>query len=156
MSNLQIQNAVTDGFVPSEAMFGAWVDAVLAAHATHSKDEITLRVVEDEEIQALNMTYRHKNTTTNVLSFPFEMPEGIEGIPPILGDIAICAAVVNEEARQQNKEPIAHWAHMTVHGLLHLLGYDHLDDGEAKAMEQFEVDILKGLSIANPYEVVKG
>ena len=156
MSNLQIQNAVTDGFVPSEAMFGAWVDAVLAAHATHSKDEITLRVVEDEEIQALNMTYRHKNTTTNVLSFPFEMPEGIEGIPTILGDIAICAAVVNEEARQQNKEPIAHWAHMTVHGLLHLLGYDHLDDGEAKAMEQFEVDILKGLSIANPYEVVKG
>lgn len=112
--------------------------------------ELSVRIVTRNEIQQLNATYRDKNYPTNVLSFPSDLPPNI----PInhLGDIVICASVVNEEASQQNKSPEAHWAHMTTHGLLHLYGYDHETDDEAEQMESVETNILIGLGFSAPYE----
>ena len=98
----------------------------------------------------LNSQYRHKAYPTNVLSFPFDMPDIEE--TPFLGDIVICASVVNEEAIEQNKLPEAHWAHMVVHGTLHLLGYDHETEADANIMEPEETHILHRLGFANPYQ----
>ncbi|KZZ19879.1 rRNA maturation RNase YbeY, partial [Oleiphilus sp. HI0080] len=111
--------------------------------------ELTIRVVDTPEIQELNANYRDKDKPTNVLSFPFEAPEHIE--LDLLGDLIICAQVVNAEAKEQNKDEKSHWAHMTVHGVLHLLGYDHIDDIEADEMEGLEIKILHELGYANPY-----
>ncbi|MCK0537289.1 rRNA maturation RNase YbeY [Alcanivorax quisquiliarum] len=115
--------------------------------------EITLRVVDASESRALNYRYRGKDAPTNVLSFPFEMPEGIpvEHQDMILGDIALCAEVVDREAVEQGKLPEAHWAHMVVHGVLHLLGFDHLHEHEAADMEALETRILAGLGFPDPY-----
>ncbi len=107
--------------------------------------ELTIRIVDKKEITELNSTYRHKNKPTNVLSFPFDMPEECEDEIPILGDIIICAEVIQEESLQQEKTVEAHWAHMVVHGALHLLGYDHEKDHEAEIMEAEEIKILEGL-----------
>lgn len=111
--------------------------------------ELTVRIVDRQEITALNHQYRHKNKATNVLSFPAELPDHID--LPLLGDLVICADVVRQEAIEQHKTLTAHWAHMLVHGTLHLLGYDHIDDDEAKEMEDLEVIILDKLEVANPY-----
>ena len=96
------------------------------------------------------MEYRGKNYATNVLSFPSDLPEDFD--PPLLGDLALCAAVINKEAQEQNKTATAHWAHMVVHGCLHLLGFDHIDDAEADEMEAREITILRQLGFNNPYE----
>ena len=103
-----------------------------------------------EESQQLNSQYRQKDKPTNVLSFPFEVPEGIE--LNLLGDLVVCASVVEQEAKEQNKVLFHHWAHMIVHGCLHLLGYDHINDADADEMEALEVKILAKLAISNPYE----
>lgn len=141
--------------MPSDTAFLTWIKAALAQHKKHQQDELTLRVVGLEEMQVLNHTYRDKDQATNVLSFPFEMPEGIseelDDCPAILGDIVVCAAVVNEEAKTQDKAASDHWAHMTIHGVLHLLGYDHEESADAEQMEGYEVEILSGLDINNPY-----
>ena len=100
----------------------------------------------------LNEQYRHKSGTTNVLSFPFENPPGAES--NILGDIVVCAPVVEREAREQGKTLMSHWSHMVVHGILHLRGYDHETDDEAKAMEDLETQILTGLGFDAPYATV--
>lgn len=112
---------------------------------------ITVRCVEPEESQQLNYDYRGKNKPTNVLSFPFESPADF--FVPLLGDLVICADVVKNEAQEQNKTILAHWAHMTVHGCLHLLGYDHINEHEADTMESLEVSIMQQLGFDNPYEV---
>ncbi|RZQ56497.1 rRNA maturation RNase YbeY [Pseudidiomarina tainanensis] len=146
---IDVQIACTAAELPSEASFEAWVEAVLHHLNSTTETELTLRIVDPEEGLALNQQYRNKAYATNVLSFPFESP-----IPlPInlLGDLVICADVVAQEAREQNKPLIAHWAHMVVHGTLHLLGYDHIEDDEAEHMEQLERDILKALGYADPY-----
>lgn len=139
------------------ANFEAWINATLSAvpreffskFPQEEALELTVRVVEADESQELNATYRGKDKPTNVLSFPFEQPPGLN--LPLLGDLIVCQSVVAEEAIQQNKPLVAHWAHMLVHGTLHLLGYDHINDEEAEQMERLEVQILNSLGIDDPY-----
>lgn len=119
-------------------------------HHDLSDQEITVRVVDEDESQQLNHEYRGKNKPTNVLSFPFEAPPGIE--MNLLGDLVICAGVVEAEAQQQNKPLDHHWAHMIIHGTLHLLGYDHIEDDQAEEMEGLEISLLGKLSIDDPYQ----
>jgi len=111
--------------------------------------QLTVRIVDIDEGESLNRTYRSGQSATNVLSFPFDDP--FQLAPPLLGDIVICAPVLISEANQQNKDLAAHWAHLVVHGVLHLLGYDHLDDEQASVMEAQEINILALLGYANPY-----
>lgn len=141
--------------IPASSEFETWIRQTLtqvaAEHFSHHKQaqQLTVRVVDEAEIATLNETYRHKSGTTNVLSFPFEAPPGVD--LPLLGDIIICAAVVEREAQQQRKSLREHWAHMLVHGTLHLLGYDHMMDEEAGIMESLEISILSHLGFPNPY-----
>lgn len=116
---------------------------------------VSLCIVDNAAIQQLNMDYRGKDAATNVLSFPFELPPGLpaEALPERpLGDIVLCAPVINQEAGEQNKPQNNHWCHMVIHGLLHLLGYDHIDDHDADIMETLEIQLLAALHIGNPYQ----
>ena len=117
--------------------------------------DLAIRIVDDKEGRSMNHHYRGKDYATNVLSFPAELPEGLpEGVKlPLLGDLVICAPVVAREAREQGKALAAHYAHMTVHGVLHLLGWDHDDEREAECMEQLEREILASLGVEDPYAV---
>lgn len=135
--------------VPTPENIQVWADCVLN-HLQQSASELTVRIVDEEEGQTLNREYRQKDYPTNVLSFPFEAPPEVE--INFLGDLVICAAVVAKEAKQQHKSENDHWAHMIVHGLLHLLGYDHIDQNEAEHMESLEVEILNKLGIDDPYQ----
>ncbi|MDI5984432.1 rRNA maturation RNase YbeY [Halomonas sp. M4R5S39] len=135
--------------LPSQAELEAWVAAVLSRHDVDPASELTVRLVDAAESRALNRDYRGRDRPTNVLSFPFESPPGVE--LALLGDLVICHPVVVREAREQDKSPAAHYAHMVVHGTLHLLGYDHLEDDEAETMEALEREILAGLGINDPY-----
>jgi probable rRNA maturation factor len=110
---------------------------------------VSVRIVDTEEGQALNLQYRGRDYATNVLSFPVELPPGVN--LPLIGDLVICAPVVAREAAEQGKKPADHWAHLTIHGTLHLLGYDHIDEAEAETMEALETRVLAGLGIADPY-----
>lgn len=151
MLELDLQIAVEASNLPTESQFQQWVEASIDRVA-HGREEtqLTIRITDETEIQTLNRTYRHKDKPTNVLSFPFEQPVGID--LPLLGDIIICDTVVAREADEQNKPPEAHWAHMVVHGTLHLLGYDHIEEAEAEVMEGLEISLLTGLGYANPYQ----
>ncbi|MFZ7172476.1 rRNA maturation RNase YbeY [Avibacterium volantium] len=133
--------------LPTEQQFQQWATA--AVQAENLQPEITIRVVDEAESQSLNATYRGKDYPTNVLSFPFECPEEVE--LPLLGDLVVCRQVVEREAQEQGKPLMAHWAHMVVHGCLHLLGYDHIEDAEAEEMESLETEIMQDLGFADPY-----
>ena len=133
--------------VPSSAEFERWATAALAAEREVA--ELTLRVVGSVEGTELNQNYRGRTGPTNVLSLPVDSPVEVEW--PLLGDVVICATVVTREAREQNKPAAAHWAHMTVHGVLHLLGYDHEHAAQADEMARHEARILVGLGFADPY-----
>ena len=146
---LSVSYAVPRAGVPSPASFRQWVAAALHGARRRKPAEVAIRIVDTNEGQALNRDYRGKDYATNVLSFPAELPPGVD--LPLIGDLAICAPVVTREAGEQGKKPRDHWAHLTVHGTLHLLGYDHLEDSEAEAMEALETRILAGLGIADPY-----
>ncbi|QKJ86373.1 rRNA maturation RNase YbeY [Paramixta manurensis] len=146
MLDLQIASESAAG-LPAEADFQRWLEAVLPKFQAES--EVTIRIVDEAESHHLNLTYRGKDKPTNVLSFPFEAPPGIE--LPLLGDLVICRQVVEQEAQQQEKQPDAHWAHMVIHGSLHLLGYDHIDDDEAEEMEALETEIMLALGYSDPY-----
>ncbi len=146
---VDLQIACPEENLPSEQQFNTWA---MAALGQYNRDfELTIRLVTSEESQQLNHQYREKDKPTNVLSFPFEVPEGIE--LDLLGDLVVCSEVVESEAKNQNKSINDHWAHMIVHGCLHLLGYDHISDQEAVEMENLEIDILAKLGIDNPYEI---
>lgn len=150
---LDLQVACDSAELPSFTQFQQWVNAALnhlSNKASKQEFELTIRLVNIEESRTLNKQYRQKDKPTNVLSFPFEVPEGIE--LNLLGDLVVCAQVVEQEANEQNKILCAHWAHMVIHGCLHLLGYDHINDTDANEMEALEIEILAKLSIANPYE----
>jgi len=134
---------------PDEDDIRRWIEAVLAAEHNTADVELTVRIVGLDEMAELNTRYRHKTGPTNILSFPFEAPAGVE--LNLLGDLVIAAPVVLDEARQQHKTETAHWAHMVVHGTLHLLGYDHQVAVEAEDMEAREIRILQNLGYANPY-----
>ena len=134
--------------LPTQAELEAWVGAVLDQEGD-GRHELPIRFVERDESQQLNRDYRGKDKPTNVLSFPFETPPGIE--LPLLGDLVICAPVVAREAAEQGKPAKAHWAHLVIHGCLHLLGYDHLEDDEAEEMEELERQLLAELGYPDPY-----
>jgi probable rRNA maturation factor len=144
---VDLQNVYTGEGVPAEAQFQNWAQL---AWLGDEPSEVTIRIVDVPESQTLNHQYRGKDKPTNVLSFPFEAPAGIT--VPLAGDLVICAPVVEEEARAQHKTPLAHWAHMVVHGMLHLQGYDHIEDEEAEVMEALEIRLLGQLGIGNPYQ----
>ena len=123
--------------------------ATAAVQPQSDEVEMTVRIVDEAESHELNLNYRGKDRPTNVLSFPFECPDEVE--LPLLGDLVICRQVVEREAQEQDKPVMAHWAHMVVHGSLHLLGYDHIEDDEAEEMESLETQIMTGLGFADPY-----
>ncbi|AFI87212.2 rRNA maturation RNase YbeY [Aggregatibacter actinomycetemcomitans] len=144
--DLQIASADESG-LPTAAQIEQWATA--AVQPQSGEIEMTVRIVDETESHALNLNYRGKDRPTNVLSFPFECPDEVE--LPLLGDLVICRQVVEREAQEQEKPLMAHWAHMVVHGSLHLLGYDHIEDDEAEEMESLETQIMIGLGFVDPY-----
>ena len=146
-SRVELQIACDAEHLPSESDFNRWVDCVLRQQK--AAGEVCIRIVSEQESQTLNRDYRGKDRPTNVLSFPFEVPPGIP--VSLLGDLVICAEVVAREAREQHKPLQDHWAHMVVHGTLHLLGFDHINDEEAEEMEALERTLLAQMDIADPY-----
>ncbi|MFK7160534.1 rRNA maturation RNase YbeY [Marinospirillum sp. MEB164] len=153
--DLQIATQAADEVLPSLTDLQSWLD--LAYPADQPATEVTLRLVDEEESQALNAAYRGKDSPTNVLSFPFEAPIDLppEAELSLLGDLVICVPKVLEEAQQQGKAPLHHWAHLVIHGLLHLQGWDHETEAEAEAMESHEVQLLAQLGIPDPYQAAK-
>lgn len=143
---IDLQQAV-DTLHPDLLQFQSWAEAAL--QEVGEDCELSIRIVDTDESQQLNRDYRGKDKPTNVLSFPFESPVPLQ--PKLLGDLVICAPVVANEAAQQGKPELQHWAHLTVHGCLHLLGYDHIDDDDATQMEAKEINILRQFNIENPY-----
>lgn len=134
--------------LPDRGQFEQWASLALAARGGEA--ELSIRLVDEEESQTLNRDYRGKDKPTNVLSFPADLPEEL-GLN-LLGDLVICRQVVEREAAEQNKAPADHWAHMVIHGTLHLLGFDHIEDAQAEEMESLETALLGQLNIDNPYE----
>lgn len=145
--NPVLLNNSTDDSIPSLEQFGTWVSAVIKHHGKYF--QVSIEIVDKQTSQELNNTYRQKDKPTNVLSFPLELPEFVE--EDLIGDLVICTEVVVEEAKQQNKVCIDHWAHLTIHGCLHLLGFDHIEDEQAEVMESLEIQLLEKLGIDNPY-----
>lgn len=155
---VDLQN-VCGGDVPEEGLFQSWIEAVLENQSNHKGQtiesdsfdfELSIRLVDETESAELNSIYRGKSGATNVLSFPFE--SRISMAPRLLGDLVICSNIVEKQALAQNKAKQDHWAHIVVHGCLHLLGHDHIEDDEAGEMEALEVTILKSLFINDPYQ----
>ena len=147
MLELDLQLA-TDGQHPDGAQLRRWCELALRQRTADS--ELTIRLVDEAEGRELNHTWRHKDYATNVLSFSAEIPDGILDIP-LLGDLVICVPVVEREAAEQGKALDAHWAHLVIHGCLHLLGYDHIEDDEALEMEDLERQLLAELGHPDPY-----
>lgn len=150
MHRIIIQNVAPKTDSPKKKQLRLWAQSALKK--TKQDCELTIRIVDREEMTTLNESYRKKAGPTNVLSFPSCLPEGVELETPLLGDIVICADVVNHEAQEQNKSTEAHWAHMVIHGLLHLQGYDHETEAQAKIMEPLEVELMSSLGFPNPYD----
>jgi probable rRNA maturation factor len=144
---VDIQMASASEEAPDPQSIVRWVGAAIGNQ--RESTELSVRIVDAEEGQALNEQFRGSTGATNVLSFPFEneSPEPL----PLIGDIVICAPVVAKEAREQNKALNAHWAHMMIHGVLHLLGYDHQNENDANLMESLETEIMQGLGFPPPY-----
>jgi len=148
MLTLDIQRD-TDEDSPDDKRLRAVATQALALAAATGDREVALRIIDEAEMRALNLRYRGRDYATNVLSFPADLPAGLD--LPLLGDIAICAPVVRREAADQSKPPEAHWEHLLVHGMLHLLGFDHEEETAAQTMENLERRILATLGRADPY-----
>lgn len=150
---IALSKASDTALLPSQESLERWVATTLARHADRhgpdERDELSVRFVDADESRTLNRDYRGKDKPTNVLSFPIELPPGVK--VPLLGDLVICHSVVVNEAAEQDKSLEDHYAHMVVHGTLHLLGHDHLKDDEAERMERLECEILAEMDIADPY-----
>lgn len=151
---IDLQLAIDEANLPGEADFARWCATALQQAGYDKLAEITVRLVDADESRTLNHEYRDKDKPTNVLSFPSELPDFLQDQLDILplGDLVICVPVVTAEAIEQGKDLQAHWAHLTMHGTLHLLGFDHIDDADAEEMEALEVAALSRLGIENPYE----
>jgi len=151
---VDVQFAIEDETLPPASAFRIWARAALADH--EGDVELAVRVTDEAESRQLNNEYRGKDRPTNVLSFPFDAPEGVpaDEVGHHLGDLVICAPVVEREALEQKKTPAAHWAHMVVHGVLHLCGFDHEEEADAERMEDKEREVLDGLGISDPYAMV--
>lgn len=151
-ASVDIQLAASGDDIPDVATVREWVRQALDFAGVSGVLEVSVRVVDTDEMQVLNRRYRDRDRPTNVLSFPAGAVAGLpDGESGPLGDIVVCAAVVSREAAEQRKPVAEHWAHMLVHGTLHLLGYDHEQDGEAREMEALEVQILGAYGIPDPY-----
>lgn len=148
---LDLQHASDAQGVPDREDFLVWCRAALNGYGKPA--ELTIRVVDEAEGRSLNHQYRGRDYATNVLSFPAELPEGLLDIP-LLGDLVICAPVVAREAAEQGKALQSHWAHLVVHGCLHLLGYDHVEEDEAAQMETLETGLLHGMGYPDPYRTM--
>jgi len=150
-TELEIQRETTALNLPDDAQFQLWVDTVLKGMSMGGN--LTIRIVDEQEAQRFNRDYRNKDYATNVLSFPADLPEGlpVEIRQSQLGDLLLCAPVVIREANAQIGAENDHWAHLTIHGVLHLLGYDHQQPDEACIMESLETAMLEKLGIADPY-----
>lgn len=147
MNLIEIQTIFQSNGQPDDEQIQRWVDTALDDFDQDT--EIVVRIVDEQESAELNEQYRHKKGSTNILSFPVEVPEGIE--LNLLGDLVVCAPVLEKEALEQHKALTDHWTHIIVHGVLHLLGYDHIDETQAELMENKEINILNKLNIKNPY-----
>ncbi len=138
--------------LPSQDDIEGWISHALLGAGKTGDVEVSVRIVDRDESRTLNRDYRQRDKATNVLSFPSGDIAGLpDKAPQVLGDIVVCAGVVADEANAQGKKPLQHWAHMLVHGTLHLLGYDHEQDDEAQAMEALETRILGKLGVPDPY-----
>lgn len=144
---ITLQALTSNTFIPSRYFLQRWVNKALSKQV--GTNAVNIRLVSKKESAALNSTYRHKNGPTNILSFPFEPPPGVSSA--FLGDLVICAPLVNQQAKQQAKTPLTHWAHLVIHGCLHLIGYDHVHDKDATKMETLEIQLLEDLGYENPY-----
>lgn len=144
---VEVQRETSNSSVPSDQQFERWAAAALQGHG---ESELVIRVVDQEESRRLNEQFARRNKATNVLSFPAGLPPSID--LALLGDIVICAPLVKREAEQQNKSIVAHWAHLTVHGILHLLGHDHQSDKEAANMEALETSLVQSFGFPDPYQ----
>jgi len=147
---VNVQYAFSGAEVPKRAAIVKWVRAALEDSAVEGM-ELVVRIVDEEESADLNLRYRHKPGPTNVLSFSYTEPGVVQAGPGLLGDIVICAPVVAREARLHGGDVVAHWAHMVVHGIMHLRGYDHIHEHDAKIMEQMESRVVRRLGFADPY-----
>jgi len=147
MNLIELQVVFPSPGQPDKAQIQQWIDAALQDYGKDT--EIVVRIVDIHESSQLNKQYRHKQGPTNILSFPADIPEGI-GLN-LLGDLVICAPIIEREAMEQQKRLNHHWAHIIIHGVLHLLGYDHVKDDDADIMENKEIKILQALNISNPY-----
>jgi len=155
MVTVVLQNNTNIDVIPNLASFQTWVDSVfqqLHDMTTEQKKEVCIRIITSEESRTLNEEYRRKKGPTNILSFPNTPEPYLFAEENSLGDLAICAELILEEAQNDSISPQAHWAHLTVHGILHLLGYDHQHEAEAQLMESLEIKILNTLGIDNPYK----
>ena len=149
---VDVQIACDDDTIPEATIVDAWVSRAVEAAGTGTDVEVSVRIVDADEIHALNHGYRDKDKATNVLSFPAGPIEGLPADAPVLlGDIVICASVVDSEAAEQGKAVGDHWAHMLVHGTLHLMSFDHETDSEAAEMEALETRILAANGLPDPY-----
>jgi probable rRNA maturation factor len=144
--HVDVQTVSLSPDIPTVESIQHWVDAALNTQMPTA--ELCIRIVDEAESQQLNRDYRHQDKPTNVLSFPMSMP-GAD--IPYIGDIIMCAPIIVREASEQQKSLPAHWAHMVIHGILHLRGYDHLNDADATLMESLEIEILHQLGFTNPY-----
>lgn len=135
--------------IPNRFLIQRWVNETLKKYLANA--EVCIRVVDTGEIQQLNAQYRKQNKPTNVLSFPCVLPDAVALDKSFIGDIIICAEVIAQQAQAQNKTVESHWAHMVIHGLLHLMGLDHQTEAEAVLMESKEIEILHDLGYPNPY-----
>lgn len=151
MNQIDLQIASSSNRLPTIAQFQTWVDTVL--NTAESNIEVLIRLVDEKESAILNERYRQKQGATNILSFPFEAPDVVESA--LLGDLIICVPVIEAQAIAQHKSLLDHWAHIVIHGLLHLCGYDHIEASAAEEMEAKEIRFLKTLLIDNPYEEKK-
>ncbi len=147
--DIQLQIASEEDDIPQQSQFEIWAKKALESR-THAR-ELTIRIVDESESRHLNHQFRHKDKPTNVLSFPCDLPKGVE--LPLLGDLVICAPLVKREAAEQNKSALSHWAHLTLHGTLHLLGYDHETEADALKMEHLETALMQSLGFNDPYEM---
>lgn len=151
MHKITIQRRVPENTMPAKSLLKKWAEEALKTRSNAA--ELNIRIVNTNEITELNERYRHKQGPTNVLSFPFDMPEEVHDEVTVLGDVVICADVVNKEAIAQGKTEESHWAHIVIHGTLHLLGYDHEHEAEAIRMESLEAHILSAFGFKNPYQL---
>jgi len=145
---LDVQRIIDSDLLPNNEQLQLWVEKALSEYKYDA--EIVIRIVDAEEMLDLNSQYRGKQGTTNILSFPLDLPDEVEGVD-LLGDLVICSEVLQEEAKDQNKQLLDHWAHIIIHGVLHLLGYDHIEEADALEMENKERILLQKLHIDNPY-----